>query len=245
MTATQFKLGISALVVAGAATTLVVQHQAQNRLREENDSLRGQIAQLQADNASLSNRLSEAGQAKSLTEEQMNELLKLRGEVGLLRQQTNELGKLRQENRQLQAQTISRTIQPGEPADPLEQQKQTIRVKAVDAHIYLSAFMNYANSHNGQFPTNWDQISDKYKNAPGLTGTNDFEIVYQGPLNWNTLGTNLGSTILIREYLAWPTYDGKWGKVYGFADGHSEPIILSDGNFTAWEQQHTVPPPNQ
>ncbi len=31
MTATQFKLGISALVVAGAATALVVQHQTQNQ----------------------------------------------------------------------------------------------------------------------------------------------------------------------------------------------------------------------
>jgi hypothetical protein len=189
--------------------------------------------------------LAAIGEAKSLTDEQMNELLKLRGEVGFLRQQTNELGKLRQENRQLQAQTISHTIQPGEPADPLEQQKRTARAKAGDAHVYLSAFMDYANSHNGQFPTNWDQIRDKYKNAPGLTGTNDFELVYQGPINLNTLGTNLGSTILIREYLAWPTYDGKWGKVYGFADGISEPIILSDGNFAAWEQQHMVSPPNQ
>ena len=47
MTATQIKLGLSALVVAGAATALVVQHQTQNRLRDENESLRQQIAQLQ------------------------------------------------------------------------------------------------------------------------------------------------------------------------------------------------------
>jgi len=56
MTATQLKLGISVLVVAGAATALVVQHQTQTKLREENESLRQQITQLQSDNLSLSRR---------------------------------------------------------------------------------------------------------------------------------------------------------------------------------------------
>jgi RNA polymerase sigma factor (sigma-70 family) len=238
MTATHIKLGLSALVVAVAATALVVQHQTQTRLRDENESLHKKIAQLQTDNESLSNRLAAVGDARTLTDEQLNELLKLRGEVGILKNQLATAAKN-------QAQTTVHMDQANQPDDLLEQQKRMVRAKAGDAHIYVSAFMDYANSHNGQFSTNWDQIRDKYNNAPGLTGTNDFEIVYQGPLNWNTLGTNLGSIILIREYLAWPTYDGKWGKVYGFADGLSEPIILSDGNFTAWEQQHVVSSPNQ
>jgi RNA polymerase sigma factor (sigma-70 family) len=59
MTATQLKLGIGALVIAGATTALVVQHQAQIKLSEENQSLRQQITQLQSDNESLSKR--EAG----------------------------------------------------------------------------------------------------------------------------------------------------------------------------------------
>ena len=225
-------------MVAGAATTLVVQHQTQQKQRADNESLTQQLAQLKTDNESLSNRLVTAGDSKSLTDKQLNELLKLRGEVGTLKNQLATAAKI-------QAQTTVHVDRANQPADLLEQQKRTIQAKAGDAHIYLSAFMDYADSHNGQFPTNWDQIRDKYNNAPGLTGTNDFEIVYQGPLNWNTLGTNLESTILIREYLAWPTYDGKWGKVYGFANGSSEPIILSDGNFTAWEQQHIVSSPNQ
>jgi RNA polymerase sigma factor (sigma-70 family) len=52
MTAAQFKLGISALVVAGAATALVIQHQTQIRLRGENESLRQQVARLQTENLS-------------------------------------------------------------------------------------------------------------------------------------------------------------------------------------------------
>jgi RNA polymerase sigma factor (sigma-70 family) len=56
MTATKLTLGISTLVIAGATTALVVQHQAQIKLDEENQSLRQQITQLQSDNESLSRR---------------------------------------------------------------------------------------------------------------------------------------------------------------------------------------------
>src|ERR1019366_904574 len=87
MTATKLKLGISALVVAGAATAFVVQHQAQEKLRAENESLTQQIAQLQADNENFSNRLANAVDSKKLPDEQFNELLKWRGEVGVLQWQ--------------------------------------------------------------------------------------------------------------------------------------------------------------
>jgi RNA polymerase sigma factor (sigma-70 family) len=56
MTMTQLKLGIGALVIVGAVTTFVIQHQAQEKLRVENESLRQQITQLQSDNLSLSRR---------------------------------------------------------------------------------------------------------------------------------------------------------------------------------------------
>ena len=46
MSTANLKLGIGALVVAGATTVLVVQHQAQVKLRDENQSLRQQISQL-------------------------------------------------------------------------------------------------------------------------------------------------------------------------------------------------------
>ena len=87
MTATKLKIGIGALVVVGAATALVVQHQGQEKLRADNESLVQQLAQIQADNESLSNHLAVAANPKSLSDEQFNELLKLRGEVTRLRQQ--------------------------------------------------------------------------------------------------------------------------------------------------------------
>jgi len=63
MATTKLKLGLTTLVIAGAATTLVIQHQSQTKLREVDESFRQQIAQLKADNESLSNR---AAQAKGM-----------------------------------------------------------------------------------------------------------------------------------------------------------------------------------
>ena len=98
-TATKMKLAFNAIIVAGAVTALVIQQQNQTKLRGENELLRQQIAQLQADNSSLSNRIAEIGEAKKLSESQFTELLKLRGEIGFLRRQLDEST---QENRKLQ-----------------------------------------------------------------------------------------------------------------------------------------------
>jgi len=54
MATTKLKLGITALVIAGATTAWVIQHQAQIKLREENQSLRQQMAKLQTENERLS-----------------------------------------------------------------------------------------------------------------------------------------------------------------------------------------------
>jgi cell division protein FtsL len=101
MTATKLKLALSTLVVASATTTFVIQHQAQEKLRGENEALQQQIAELQNNNENYSRRLTTIDNSKKLSDEQFNELLRLRGEVGVLRLQTNELGKLQEENQQL------------------------------------------------------------------------------------------------------------------------------------------------
>jgi RNA polymerase sigma factor (sigma-70 family) len=59
MTTTKLKLGISALVVAGATTAFIIQHQAQEKLRVENESLAQQVAQLKTENESLSRRVAQ------------------------------------------------------------------------------------------------------------------------------------------------------------------------------------------
>ncbi|SPE60416.1 conserved exported hypothetical protein [Verrucomicrobia bacterium] len=56
MTKTKLKFGIGVLVIAGGTTALLVQHQNQAKLREENQSLRQQVGQLMTENERLSKR---------------------------------------------------------------------------------------------------------------------------------------------------------------------------------------------
>lgn len=87
MTATNLKLGLGALAIAGVAAAFVMQHQAQTALRAENQSLTQQLAQLKIDNADLSNRAASSSNAQAVADGQLAELLKLRAEVTRLRTQ--------------------------------------------------------------------------------------------------------------------------------------------------------------
>jgi RNA polymerase sigma factor (sigma-70 family) len=232
MTMTQLKLGVTALAVAGAATVMVVQQQAQKQLRTDNASLQQQLAQLQIDSESLSNRLAATGNARPLSDEQLNELLKLRGEVGVLRRRTNQLEKL----------SMTPNAPPPKPggqedsdADP---QRQQAMARMSNAKQFVLTMMLYANDNEGVFPTRFDQMTNSFND--GLrTALRDLEITYQGALS------NIhdpASTIVVRESQPW-LYNGKWSKVYGFADGHSEVHTEPGGNFDAYEQQHMFSPP--
>jgi RNA polymerase sigma factor (sigma-70 family) len=95
---------VAAVIAAGVATPLVMQHQHQIQLRDENQSLRQQVDQLaplQAENERLSNLIAQANAAPALSKDQLEELVRLRGEVGRLREATNAIAELTEENRQL------------------------------------------------------------------------------------------------------------------------------------------------
>jgi hypothetical protein len=90
MTALQKTL-VTATVVALAGVGIYQGHQAA-QLRDQVQTLQQQNEQLRSEGESLSNRLGRMGETKaplaqSLAEKQFAELLRLRGEVGLLRQQ--------------------------------------------------------------------------------------------------------------------------------------------------------------
>jgi predicted nuclease with TOPRIM domain len=142
-------LGFAAAIVIVCAAFLFLQHQAQEKLRAENESLAQQFAQLQTDNESLSNRLATVGDSKSLTDEQFNELLKLRGEVGKLRQQTNELGKLREENRQLNAAAVkNEKDNPQKTSEPL-----ITRAFKIEPTIFFQNLKQSIPANDGETPS--------------------------------------------------------------------------------------------
>ena len=238
MTLTKLKFGLGVLAVAGATTALVVQHQAQEKLRAENETLTRQIAQLKTDNEDLASRLAAAGNAKPLSDERLNELLKLRGEVGVLRQRTNELGMLR-----AAPSPGTSSQQPPEVDLHAEQEKAALFVMN-NAKQSVMGMLMFANDNGDQFPTNFDQAMPYLGGDPNLVRSNlsRLEIVYHG--SWKNM-TNPASAIVVRENRPW-LYNGEWVKVYGFADGHCELHAEPNGEFGAWEQQHwAAPPPGQ
>jgi RNA polymerase sigma factor (sigma-70 family) len=91
---TQAKTAAVSVVIVSMAAVVVIQHQAQLKLRNENQSLRELVGNLQNTNARSSNPGAQASAAPALPDDRLNELLRLRGEVGVLRRQTNELGNL-------------------------------------------------------------------------------------------------------------------------------------------------------
>ncbi len=244
MTMTKLKLGvIGSVAIASVATPLVMQHQARVTLREENQSLRrrvAQLAQLSAENERLSNQVARANNSL-LSNDQLSELMRLRGEVGALRRQLAETAKA-------QAQRTPRETQAEQPVDPIDQQKQEALVrqqfiaKMGYAKNWMLAFVEYADQHQGQLPMNFDQavsfLPDTAKDET-LLATNQFEIVYQG--SWTSL-TNLNNVIVLRENESQPGITGGWVRTYGFADGHAEVHKADDGNFEPWEKQHMTSP---
>jgi len=85
---------IGAIAIAGPTASLVIHHQVQLKLRE-NDALLlqqdNQLTELAAEHQRLSNSVVQA--TSSTTDDPTVELVKLRTEAEALRKQTNELGK--------------------------------------------------------------------------------------------------------------------------------------------------------
>lgn len=231
MTATQLKLGVSALVAAGVAAAFAIQHQTQTRLLNQNKSFQQQIRQLQNSNENLSSRITDLNDARKLSDQQFEDLMRLRSEVGMLRQRTNEMEK----SQALLENSVARQAASQKTNSAADQQKQFALARLNDAHHLIYDFIVYENKY-GQYPTNFDQIDTN--NYP-INEADNFQIVYQGSPD---AITNIADTIIIQEAQPWQTLEGKWAKTYAFADGHAEVHVEANGDFSAFEQKHSVSP---
>jgi RNA polymerase sigma factor (sigma-70 family) len=243
MTLTKLKLGLSVLAVAGATTALVVQHQAQDKLRAENQSLARQIVQLKTDSESLSSRLA-AGNSKSLSDDQLNELLRLRGEVGTLRRQITGLRKLQNENQPLKSQIPS----PNQSVQlPTEVQYRQREAYVVNSLKKLGIAMRlYLTENNNQYATNFGQLTNNLADfaVDGKPDMDPVELDAFEFVNAGLVSSDYPQMVMLRERLPRRTPDGKWERAYGLVDGSVQTAISDDGNFDAWEKQNTFSPPS-
>jgi hypothetical protein len=93
-------------IVASLAIWLAVEHQARLNRAKEHQTLEQQLqlmAGLVARNEQLSNLLAQTSAPEPLPPDELMELLRLRGEVGVLSRQPHDLDQAREENRQIHA----------------------------------------------------------------------------------------------------------------------------------------------
>lgn len=231
------KATILLLAAAGAVVFLWLQHQSEARLRAENSELREQLQLLTGQSQQLSNQLSAQLSAPPVAAtDTERELMKLRGEMNRVRRE------LAEAQAQVKLQVSRQQVQQ-KATEQADSFRELNIAKLNYTKGWLLAFWNYAQQHEGKVPPDFESArSFAPEGVTAQTGLTpeQFEIVYNGSLNDLT---NAPSVIVMREKQPLQNPDGRWSRGYGFADGHSEIHNAPDGNFDAWEAQHTAPQP--
>ena len=143
---TTLQKAIIGVTLAVAVGTGIYEARQNSKLRDQNESLQQQTAQLKTESESLSKRLATVGNtqspsAKSLPDEQYNELLRLRGMAGVARRAIGETDQLRA---QLARQANEATNNPfsGAMADTMKQGVELQmegRLSRMTASLHLTA----------------------------------------------------------------------------------------------------------
>jgi RNA polymerase sigma factor (sigma-70 family) len=247
MSMTKLQFGLGAIVVGGLSATVAIQQQTERTMRGENQVLRQQVALLVADNESLSNRLEHGSAASQLSDDQLRELLRLRGEVGVLRDKTNLVGKLQKQNKGLseingelwmsREKAINGSLVPMDPSSEAAKFVQHREHIVNAAKMIATAFRIYEYDNNNQFPTNFAQIHNELGNTTNFDGNialDSFEMVNVGKAS-----STYPQAVSARERTPRPSPLGGWERVYLMADGSTKVANSLDGNFAAWEQSNT------
>ena len=234
MTMTQ-KVLVTVALAAAVGTAIYEARQA-SRLRDEKQTL---LVQQEHDKA-LPVAAPSTDNDEQLRREK-SELLRLRGEVGLLRNQLSELQMLRAERERL-AQQSQPSTSPSPKIDPFDQEHGPgAGAKVKSAKHWGYAFINYAANHQGQFPVSFEQAATflhdgltAHETEDAMQAADRFEILFQGvSTELETLPPE--STIILREKQPWMDKEGLWCKAYGMSDGSSTIRQSLKNDFEQWE----------
>ena len=127
--------------LAAAVGTGIYEARQNSKLRDENATLRQQTAQLTTEGQSNSNRPAAVAAAKSLPDEQFNELLRLRGMAGVARRAIAEAEQLRAQLARQASEANSNPV-TGVMADAMKQslqQQVESRLSRMTASLHLTA----------------------------------------------------------------------------------------------------------
>jgi RNA polymerase sigma factor (sigma-70 family) len=226
MTLASYKTGIIATGIAAAlAVWLVAEHRSSGRLQEENAALRQQISQMAQPPPSMPLPVTADSEELEKLRGEHAELLRLRGEIGVLRdtmeRKQAELATAKSEN----AQTVA------------SQKAQAIRIVTINTLRQIGlACRDYANSHGDVLPTNFGQVADQLAGLGSHSGvgTNSFEFIDYG----QPLTTSAPDYFLVaREKVARQMPEGRWSRMYLMVDGSAQEAAPDNGNYDSWEKE--------
>ncbi len=230
---------VTATVAILAGTGIYEAHHV-SQLRNQVQTLQQQQAPLTQQNQRLQNehddatsRLASMAEAMANTKGNNEELLKLRGKVGVLQGQANE-----------SSQRVHIAEQKLVSALSAEAQFEAHQGARTDAVKQLGlAMFSFAMGHDNQFPTNLVQLKKELGNPFAIGG------VDLGVFEFKNVGAGTlapPNTVVLRERIARQAPDGTWRRTYCFADGSVHTATANDGNFGAWEKANTyLQPRNQ
>lgn len=239
-------LSLTAVVVmaAGVVASVVIERGLQAKLHQREALAQDQnekITSLTAENQRLSNQL--AGLRDRHPGDYSGELTRLGTEITGLRDKTNSLAQQLEQRRQ----KLFLPFTPVEhPPEYYREHNQEIAgwigQKGTDARNIATAFSVYAEDHQGQSPSNFDQINDSLaKMGFTVSGTNEFDIVFTGNLD-DLKGIQYNSVAIIRDRQTFTYSDGTQTRFYGMLGGIGQQVGSGD-NFQSFEAQHVISPP--
>jgi hypothetical protein len=217
------------LVIAIAATGVALRHRTIRQLKTEQTQLRQQINEAAELRAAIAEKQT-APPALTNTVMSSNEhleLLRLRNEVGQLRRE------LAVESNQLAKNSAKPVSASADSATKGVVTKAQMVLKVSRGREWALALMRYANENDDQWPAT---LADAAKFAPKAEGADDFELLATGKMSAIKVHSR---TIAFREKQPWKASNGKWGRAYVFADGHSEIRYSATEDFAELERQMT------
>ena len=211
------------------------------KLQAQQAPLAEQVQQLQAERDKATNQIAWLNEELARNEKNNLELLKLRGEIGVLRQQADDANHKALISEQKLAETLSYKAQFA------KEESKTVS----DIKVLRLAMCMYASDNNGIFTNDLVKMTNYlgYSFEEIRQTSSAFDYINVGAVKFNTKdGTIIGpgNMVQLRERMARQAPDGTWHRTYVLADGSTIVADTIDGNFDAWEKANTyIPPTNQ
>lgn len=227
----QSKAGIAgAILVTGLAGALVLQHHSMTKLQQENELLIKQTGQMREEMDALKRRPLPQVAAK-FTDQERTELLRLRGEIGVIRGQMATVNK---ENERLVASVRQQTEKLRTEKDfAAEDEAKSVRNSNSAKRLALALHI-YKSKNDEAFPGSFEDLSKAAKDMLGTENYDQFELL---PLlgKFSEL-KDPSTTIVIRGGL-FQMSSGKWTMTYGMADGAVYRVTSNTADFREEEKR--------